>query len=84
MLEEEKLLLPTVITLLEQLTLKEENVWRRYKLKDTIDLVREELSKETVQICKQLWDEVKKLREVGNHTVIKYDKIDTRDFQHRL
>ena len=84
MLEEEKLLLLTVITLLEQLTLEEENIWRRYKLKDTIYSVREEFSKETVQMCKQLWDQVKKLPEVGNYTVIKYDKIVTRDFQHRL
>ena len=40
---------------------KEEVMRRRYKLKDTTYLVREDFSKETVEIRKKLWDQVKKL-----------------------
>ena len=40
---------------------KEEVMRRRYKLKDTTYLVREDFSKETVEIHKKLWDHVKKL-----------------------
>ena len=39
---------------------KEETMRRRYKLKDTTYSVREDLSKETVETCKKLWDQVKK------------------------
>ena len=53
---------------------------RRYKLKDTTYSVREDFSKETVEIRKKLSDQVKKLREDGNYAVIKYDKIVTKDF----
>ena len=59
---------------------KEEIMRQRYKLKDS---VRENFSKETVEIRKKLWDQVKKLREDGKYAVIKYDKIVTRDFQPR-
>ena len=44
----------------------------------------EDFSKETVEIRKKLWDQVKKLREDGKYAVIKYDKIVVRDFQPRL
>ena len=40
---------------------KEEVMRRRYKLKDTTYSVREDFSKETVEIRKKLWDQVKKL-----------------------
>ena len=36
--------------------------------------MREEFSKETVEIRKKLWDQVKKLQENGKYAVIKYDK----------
>ena len=62
---------------------KEEVMRRRYKLKDTTYSVREDFSKETVEIRKKLWDQVKKLREDGKYAVIKYDKIVMRDFQPR-
>ena len=54
---------------------------RCYKLKDTTYLVREDFSKETVEIRKKLWDQVKKLREDRKCAFIKYDKIITRDFR---
>ena len=62
---------------------KEEVMRRHYKLKDTTYSVREDFSKETVEIRKKLWDQVKKLREDGKYAVIKYDKIVTRDFRPR-
>ena len=62
---------------------KEEVMRRRYKLKETTYSVREDFSKETVEIRKKLWDQVKKLREDGKYAVIKYDKIVTRDFRPR-
>ena len=62
---------------------KEEVMWRHYKLKDTTYSVREDFSKETVEIHKKLRDQVKKLREDGKYAVIKSDKIVTRDFQPR-
>ena len=55
----------------------------RYKLEDTSYSVREDFSKETVEIRKKLWDQVKKLRGDGKYAVIKYDKIFTRDFRPR-
>ena len=55
----------------------------RYKLEDTSYSVREDFSKETVEMRKKLWDQVKKLRGDGKYTVIKYDKIFTRDFRPR-
>ena len=45
--------------------------------------MREDFSKEAVEIRKKLWDQVKKLREDGKYPVIKYDKIVTRDFRPR-
>ena len=42
--------------------------------------VREDLSKETVEIRKNLQDTIKKLREDGKTAVFKYDKIVTREF----
>ena len=79
-----------IITLLEQLLLSyldykenEEIMLRRYKLKDTTYSVREDFFKETVEIRKKLWDQVKKLREAGKYAVIKYDKTVTMDFQPR-
>ena len=62
---------------------KEEVMRRRYKLKDTTYSVREDFSKETVEIRKKLWDQVKKLQEDGKYAVIKYDKIVMRDFRPR-
>ena len=56
---------------------------QHYKLKDTTYSVREDFSKETVEIPKKLWDQVKKLREDGKYAVINYDKIVTRDFRPR-
>ena len=47
----------------------------RYKLKDTMYSVREHFSKEAVERRKKVWDQVKRLREVGKYAVIKYDKI---------
>ena len=55
---------------------KGEVMRRRYKLTDTTYSVREDFSKETVEIRKKLWDQVKKLREDGKYAVIKYDKIE--------
>ena len=43
----------------------------------------EDFSKETVEICKKLWDQDKKLREDGKSEVVKYDKIVTSDFRPR-
>ena len=40
---------------------KEELMRWRYKLKDTTYSLREDFSKETVEIRKKLWDQVKKL-----------------------
>ena len=51
-----------------------------YKLKDTTYLVRGDFSKGTVEICKKLWDQVKKLREDGKYAVIKYNKIVMKGF----
>ena len=56
---------------------------RSYKLKDTTYSLREDFSKETVEIRKKSWDQVKKLREDGKYTVTKYNKIVTRDFRPR-
>ena len=42
---------------------------QRYKLKDTTYSVREKFSKETVEIRKKLWDQVKQLREDGKNGV---------------
>ena len=55
----------------------------RYKLKDTTYSVREDFFKETVEISKNLWDQVKKLRKERKYAVIKYDKIVTGDFRSR-
>ena len=73
----------TIVAKLLDYKEKEEIMRRRYKLKDTMYSVREDVSKETVQIRKKLWDQVNKLREDGKHAVIKFDKIVTRDFQTR-
>ena len=40
-----------------------------YKLKDTTYSVRENFSKETIEIRKKLWDQIKQLREDGKYTV---------------
>ena len=37
--------------------------------------IYEDFSKETMVICKSLSGEVKKLRQQGKYSVIKYDKI---------
>ena len=58
-------------------------MWRLYKLKDKTYLVREDVPKETFQIRKKLWGQVKNLREDGKYAVIKYYKLVTRDFQPR-
>ena len=62
---------------------KEEVMRRRYKLKDTTYSVREDFSKETVEIRRKLWDQVKKLQKDGEYAVTKYDKIVTRNFRPR-
>ena len=62
---------------------REEIMRRRYKLKDTNFSVKEDFSKETVEIRKKLWEQVKKLRQDGKYAVIKYDKIVSRDFKTR-
>ena len=56
---------------------------RRYKLKKKTYSVREDVSKETIEIRKKIWDQVEKLREYEKYAVIKYDKIVTRDFRPR-
>ena len=38
----------------------------RYKLKDTKYSVREDFSKQTIVVCRKLWDNFKKLREDGS------------------
>ena len=73
----------TIVAKLLDYKEKEEIMRRRYKLKDTMYSVREDVSKETVQIRRKLWDQVNKLREDGKHAVIKFDKIVTRDFRTR-
>ena len=73
----------TIVTKFLDYKEKEEVMRRRYKLKDTTYSVREDFSKETVEIRKKLWDQVKKLREDGKYAVIKYDKIVTRHFRPR-
>ena len=52
-------------------------MWQPYKLRDTTYLVREDFCKETAEIRKKLWDQVKKLWEDGKYAVIKYNKIVT-------
>ena len=51
------------------------------KFKDTGIYVNEEFCKETIQIRKGLWDEVKRLRDDGKYAVIQYDKIVSREFR---
>ena len=48
-----------------------------YQLKDTGYYINENFSKATLNIRAEFWDEVKRLREEGYYTVIKYDKIVT-------
>ena len=48
---------------------REEIMRRRYKLIDTTYSVREDFSKETVEIRKRLWDQVERLREGGKWKV---------------
>ena len=38
----------------------------RYKLMDTTYSVRENFSKQTIEVCRKLWDNFKKLREDGS------------------
>ena len=59
---------------------KGEIMQRHYELKDTTYSVRKEFSKETVEIGKMIWDQVKKLPEDENYTVTKYSNIVRRDF----
>ena len=54
---------------------KKEAMRRHYKLKDTTYSVREDFPKETLDIRKKLWDQVKKLQENEKYAVIKYDQI---------
>ena len=49
----------TIVAKLLDYEEKEEVMRRRYKLKDTTYSVREDFSKETVEIRKKLWDQVK-------------------------
>ena len=73
----------TIVAKLLDYKEKEEIMRRRYKLKDTMYSIREDVSKGTVEIRKKLWDQVNKLREDGKYAVIKFDKIVTRDFRTR-
>ena len=63
----------TIVAKLLDYKEKEETMRQRYKLKDTTYSVRENFFKETVEIRKKLWDQVKQLRE-------EYDKIVTKGF----
>ena len=56
---------------------------RYYKLKITKYSVKEDFSKGKKKKKKKLWDQDKKLRKDGKHTIIKYDKVVTRNFQPR-
>ena len=64
MLEEEKVSNLIVTTLLKLVAKfldykeKEEVMRRCFKLKDSTYSVREDFSEETVEICKNLWDQV--------------------------
>ena len=86
MLEEEKVsnfivTTRTIVTKFLDYKEKEEVIRQRYKSKDTTYSVREDFSKETVEIRKKLWYQIKKLREDGKYAVINYDKIVSRDFR---
>ena len=52
-------------------------------LKDTNIYIYEDFSKETMAMCKGLWDKVKKSRQQSKVTVIKYDKIYLSKFRTR-
>lgn len=56
---------------------------RAFKLRDSDFYMREDYSKETILICKNLWKEVKILRKKGKYAFLKYDKIVTRNFYPR-
>ena len=51
------------------------------RLKDTGIYINEDFSKETTEIRKRLWEQVKKLRDQGKYAIIKYDQIYQRDFK---
>ena len=48
-----------------------------YRLKNTGYYINEDVSKATLNIRVELWDEVKRLRGVGYYAVVKYDRIVT-------
>ena len=50
-------------------------------MKDTGFHIRDDYSKETISICKKLWEDVKNVRKNGKHAVLKYDKIVTHEFR---
>ena len=62
---------------------KEEIMKRAFKLRDSDFYMREDYSKETILICKNLWEEVENLRKKGKYAFLKYDKIVTRNFYPR-
>ena len=51
------------------------------KLKGSGIYVNEDFSKETLEIRRELWRDVKRLRDEGKYAVIQYDKIVTHDFK---
>ena len=51
------------------------------KLKGSGIYVNEDFSKETLEIRRELWKDVKRLRDEGKYAVLQYDKIVTHDFK---
>ena len=52
------------------------------KLKGSGIYVNKDFSKETLEIRRELWKDVKRLRdEEGKYAVLQYDKIVTHDFK---
>ena len=51
------------------------------KLKWSGIYVNEDFSKETLEIRRELWKDVKRLRDEWKYAVLQYDKIVTHDFK---
>ena len=69
----------TIIAKLLDYKEKEEIIKRAFKLKDTGFYIRDEYSKETISVCKKLWEDVKNLCKKSKYAVLKYNKIVTHD-----
>ncbi|XP_065681515.1 uncharacterized protein LOC136095174 [Hydra vulgaris] len=50
-------------------------------LRGTGVYINEDFAKETIEIRKKLWEEVKRLRSEGKYAIIKYDRIFYREFR---